>query len=163
MKMNEKGLTMIEVIASVIIITIVLLSIAQLIIRSNITATYNNEKLVAIDLAESILEHLRLENHVVKQTIDQTTETDINPIEIPLKDIGLTAKDTIDKTIYITEMNNQTYQVEAFVLPSNDEHKKVGMYLIVVKVYRVELSTNENLVTVKTLAGNSKIEGFVKI
>lgn len=57
---KESGFTLIEVVASIVIITIVLLSFSQLFIQSNKTAAYNNEKLVAINMAEAELERLKL-------------------------------------------------------------------------------------------------------
>lgn len=57
---KERGFTLIEVVASLVIITIVLLSFSQLFIQSNKTAAYNNEKLVAINMAEAELERLKL-------------------------------------------------------------------------------------------------------
>ncbi|MBD8034550.1 MULTISPECIES: type IV pilus modification PilV family protein [Solibacillus] len=57
---KEEGFTLIEVVSSIVIITIVLLSFSQLFIQSNKTAAYNNEKLVAINMAEAELERLKL-------------------------------------------------------------------------------------------------------
>lgn len=57
---KESGFTLIEVVASIVIITIILLSFSQLFIQSNKTAAYNNEKLVAINMAEAELERLKM-------------------------------------------------------------------------------------------------------
>lgn len=60
MKNNQKGFSLIEVIASIVIISIVLLSFFQLFIQSNKTAVANNEKLVVINLADAILERIKV-------------------------------------------------------------------------------------------------------
>lgn len=164
MKQNEKGISLIEVIASIVIISIILLSIAPLIIRSNVMATYNNEKLATIDLAQTVLERLRVEKDVVKQVV----KSGLADIEIPLDEIGLTglkvAIETNDHNkIYILETDNQTYQVEAYVKPCNEEPKSLGMNLVFVKVNRVEITPDESGVHVKKLTGNSEIEGFVEL
>lgn len=57
---QQRGFSLIEVVAALVIITIVLLSFSQLFIQSNKTAAYNNEKLVAINMAEAELERLKL-------------------------------------------------------------------------------------------------------
>lgn len=60
MKENEKGFSLIEVIASIVIISIVLLSFFQLFIQTNKTAVSNNEKLVVINLADATLERIKV-------------------------------------------------------------------------------------------------------
>lgn len=57
---NEKGFTLIEVVASIIIISIVLLSFSQLFIQSNKSSVQNNDKLITINLAEAELERLKV-------------------------------------------------------------------------------------------------------
>jgi len=56
---NPKGFTLIEVVASIIIITIVLLSFSQIFIQANRTAVTNTEKLVTINLADALLARVR--------------------------------------------------------------------------------------------------------
>ena len=62
---NQKGFSLIEVIASIVIISIVLLSFFQLFVQSNKTAAANNEKLVVINLADAQLERLKLDHTVL--------------------------------------------------------------------------------------------------
>lgn len=56
---KERGFTLIEVVASIVIIGIVLISFSQLFIQSNKTAVYNNEKLVLINFADAELERIQ--------------------------------------------------------------------------------------------------------
>lgn len=56
---KENGFSLIEVVASIVIITIILFSFFQLFIQSNKTAAYNNEKLVLINLADGQLERIQ--------------------------------------------------------------------------------------------------------
>lgn len=70
---NNKGFTLIEVIASLVIITIVLISFAQIFIQANKQASLNNEKLVVINLADAVLEKLKA-TPVQKKTITNVNE-----------------------------------------------------------------------------------------
>mgnify|MGYP002734032960 CR=1 FL=1 len=56
---KERGFTLIEVVASIVIIGIVLISFSQLFIQSNKTAAHNNEKLVLINFADAELERIQ--------------------------------------------------------------------------------------------------------
>ncbi|NLY79831.1 MAG: prepilin-type N-terminal cleavage/methylation domain-containing protein [Lysinibacillus sp.] len=164
MKFNERGLTLVEVIASIVIIAIVLLSMAQLVIQSNKTTAINNEKLVVIDLAEAVLERLKAESHVVKQTIESAPDPDAE-IEIPLDSINfsnLTKKKINGKDHYFIEMNNETYQVIAYAKKCESEISDLGLRPVIVKVKRVERITNGTTV-IKELIGKSEIEGYVEL
>jgi prepilin-type N-terminal cleavage/methylation domain-containing protein len=57
---NERGMTLIEVVASIVIISIVLISFFQLFTQGNTVAARNNEKLVVINLANAELERLKI-------------------------------------------------------------------------------------------------------
>ena len=58
---KERGFSLIEVVASIVIIAILLISFSQLFIQANKTAAYNNEKLVTINLADAALARLQEE------------------------------------------------------------------------------------------------------
>lgn len=58
---EERGFSLIEVVASLVIITIVLLSFSQLFIQSNKTAAYNSEKILLINLADAELERIKID------------------------------------------------------------------------------------------------------
>jgi len=165
MKLNEKGLTLVEVVASLLIITIVLLSVAQLVIQSNKTNSINNEKLVVIDLAETILERLKAENHIVKEAIETASNPD-QEVEIPLSSINmenLSTKKIDGKDCYFVEMNHETYQVNAYARKANkQEISDFGLRPVVVKVKRVEIITN-GTTSIKDLIGKSEIEGYVEL
>lgn len=72
---KERGFTLIEVVASIVIIGIVLISFSQLFIQSNKTAVYNNEKLVTINLADATLTKLKAESFPKNSTI---THAEVN-------------------------------------------------------------------------------------
>lgn len=82
MNKNEKGFSLIEVIASIVIISIVLLSFFQLFIQSNKTAVANNEKLVVINLADAELERLKLDPFTETLPIPNSNSYNINKNKI---------------------------------------------------------------------------------
>lgn len=72
---NDKGFTLVEVVASIVLLTIIILSFAQLIIQSNKVAAVNNEKLVTVNLADAMLAKARATKGVVENTITGSTFT----------------------------------------------------------------------------------------
>lgn len=56
---NEQGLTLIEVIASLVIISIVLISFLGLLLQSTKHTKYNKDKLTEVDVAEQVVADLR--------------------------------------------------------------------------------------------------------
>lgn len=58
-KLSNKGFTLIEVLASIILISIILLSFAQIFMQSNKFMHRNNEQLVVINLADAVVEKLK--------------------------------------------------------------------------------------------------------
>ena len=87
---NEQGFTLVEVVASLAIITIILLSFSTIFITNNKQAITNNEKLVIINLADAQLERFR----AMAKLIDNTT---------PIENIEMNGK-----TYLVTVNYNQT-------------------------------------------------------
>ena len=115
MDANEKGFSLIEVIASIVIISIVLLSFFQLFIQSNNTAVANNEKLVVINLADAQLERLKL-NYSSLTDIDKLTSLN---------------KKTYEITPIV--LNSKTYNTQVLASVTTEE-KNLGLVNIVVTV-----------------------------
>ncbi|WP_409368576.1 prepilin-type N-terminal cleavage/methylation domain-containing protein [Lysinibacillus sp. 38-6] len=59
---SQRGFTLIEVVASLVLISIILLSFAQIFISTNKTAALNNEKLVTVNLADAVLAKVKSES-----------------------------------------------------------------------------------------------------
>lgn len=170
MKLNQKGMTLVEVVASIVIISIVLLSVAQIILQSNKNAHVNNDKLVVINLAESVLERLKVQHYIVSDSLESVTPTEGGQIEIPLENLDiadLTKKtDTSGNTYYLFEINDETYLVNAYTKKEmNEELKELKLQKVQVKVKHVKVKTNSlNQITdIEYLIGTSDIEGYVKL
>lgn len=56
---SQRGISLVEVVAAIVIIGIILISFSQLLIQSNKLAHKNTEKLVTIQLADAMLERLK--------------------------------------------------------------------------------------------------------
>lgn len=70
--LGNKGFTLVETLASMVLLVIILLSFTQLFIQTNEEAKQNNEKLVVINLADGVLEGLK-----VKPMKEIKTATDV--------------------------------------------------------------------------------------
>lgn len=133
---NQKGFSLIEVIASIVIISIVLLSFFQLFVQSNKTAVANNEKLVVINLADAQLERLKL---------DHTVLTDLEKL-----DSKVLNKKIKNFNLEPIILNNKFYSVKVLATVSEAEEN--------LKIVNI-------VVTVTAPNGKTKssVEGYVKL
>ncbi|MDI7741498.1 type II secretion system protein [Lysinibacillus fusiformis] len=139
---ENNGFTLIEVVASIVIVTIVLTSFATLIIQSNKTAVYNNEKLVLIHLADAELERLQA---------------------IPIQSNYSTLQDYLDmnhKRIY--ELNSQFYLIDFEVITPPSGSNELSFQLANV-LTTVSLCKNKSNVTIENCeqGAKSSTEGYV--
>ena len=107
---KERGFTLIEVVASIVIIGIVLISFSQLFIQSNKTAAHNNEKLVTINLADAALVKLKSESFTKDASI-----TDVNQYFVDNSESDRTKK----KPPLEINMNGKKYEVSYTASQSN--------------------------------------------
>lgn len=131
---NEKGLTLVEVLAAVVLISIVLMGFMALFGTTNKFAVTNSEKLVLINLADAHLERLKTD-----------------PV-VYFKDSGFTFPTTpISNTVTSTRtdtINGKVYSVKVDLKPSGQTNAQ---------------SLLDVVVTVKASTSNlsSSVEGFV--
>lgn len=135
---NKQGFTLVEVIVSITILSIIILTFSSIFLFTNNTANRNNEKLVAVHLAKATLESVKGN----PSYYFVLTETGITPGE------GFQFE---NDSIKITQViNNQNYEVK--IKPSRDNGQK-------------ELSLVHVLVETKLLGSKtpitSKVEGYV--
>lgn len=137
---KQAGFTLVEVLASIVLISIILLGVVNLITFTNKTAYSNNSKLVAINLAKASMERIKIEpgsyfdlNKVKQEKITYTSGN----------------CETINcEKLYKLEVNNQTYEVQVEISQNNEEK---ALRLI------------NSVVTVKRFDKNiqSTVEGYV--
>lgn len=68
---NQSGFSLIEVVASVVILSIILISFFQLIIQSNTVVQHNSDRFVLINLADAELERLQVLQFTTIEQFDQ--------------------------------------------------------------------------------------------
>lgn len=142
---NEKGVSLVEVLAGMVIITIILLSSAQIFFQCKKTAEINKNELVVVHLADAMLERLKIENEIVQNSLPEADTWD-REIEISLKNDN---KDYSKMTI-----NNKIYYVNAYITPMTDSHPFIEQKLNLVNVrVNVEDGTGRTC----------EIEGYVEI
>ncbi len=102
---NNKGFSLIEVIASVLIITIILLSFFSLLIQTKKTEVRSNETVVATYIAQAVMEEI----YYLSTTMDyaQNNETIKNLKKLPEKYF----EDDAHKNTLITTSLAQGYQL----------------------------------------------------
>lgn len=128
---NQKGLTLVEVLASLAIISIVLLSFFQILINTSINAVKNNEKLVMIYLAEAELERLK-----------------INPFE------HITKIEKESASLYNTsftrnvKLNDENYKIKIYAF-QDEKEKELNIFNA-----KVEINSDSS-------RNNSSVEGYV--
>ncbi|WP_033828283.1 type IV pilus modification PilV family protein [Bacillus andreraoultii] len=130
--MNEKGISLMEVVVSLAILSIMILTFANLFLFTNKTAVSNDSKIVAIHLAKAELERLKVNSDESKDIISQL-KADSN---------GVYTRERI--------INNQKYKVNFKRTQSIDE-KNMRLLNIVVEV---------SLLNSKPVI-SSKVEGYV--
>ena len=143
---NPKGFTLIEVVAAIIIITIILLSFSQLFIQTNRTAAMNTEKLVTINLADAMLERVRARTYPratdIQSYFVDTTQTNKKLKNPPLE----------------VDLNGRTYSVSYVASQSTAKSKNATFS---------EKDLNLVKVVVTVIAPNGKTkgssEGYVSI
>ena len=131
---KESGFTLIEIIASIVIITLVLLSFSQLFIQSSKTAAHNNEKLVTINLADAALVKLKSESFTKDASItnvNQYFEDNVEPD--PTKKKPPLAIDINGKRYSVSYTASQSDNI-VHVKNSNNTEKDLDLIKVVVTV-----------------------------
>lgn len=138
---KQAGFTLVEILASIVIISIILIGVVNLITFTNKAAYSNNSKLVAVNLAKASMERIKIEpesyfdlNKVNQEKITYTS--------------GKCEPENCEK-LYKLKVNNQTYEVQVEVSQNNEEK---ALHLIN-SVVTVNLLSDRNI--------QSTVEGYV--
>src|SRR5690625_2027305 len=116
---NNSGFTLVEVLASVVIISIIFIGVFQLFTFSAKTATSNQSKLVTSHLAKATIERIKVDHHsfFTQETVNAT------PVKYDM-DLCQTIE-SIDCNLYQFLVNDVQYAVEVTV--SQNENKQVDV------------------------------------
>lgn len=140
---NENGISLIELVASMAIVSLLLISFSQLFIQANKASVHNNEKLVTINLADASLAKLQSETFTKKPALTNPNDYFIDPNE----------KDPAKKRPPIAiVMNGKTYTI-SYKASQSDVSPSSG------KIRYSEKSLNLIKVVVTVTAPDGKIKG----
>ena len=136
---KKDGFTLVEVLAAIVIISIILIGVVNLLNFTNKTAYSNNAKLVSINLAKASMERIKIqpENYFRFEDVSNSKKTFSSDNCVPNNCAPL----------YQLQVNDQTYEVELTINQSNDEK---------------ELQLINSVVTVKLVDDNRTIESTVE-
>lgn len=121
----EKGFTLVEVLASILIISIIFLGVAQLIAFTNKTAVSNNSKLVTTHLAKATIERIKIEPETYF-ALDEL-KTGLTTYS------GENCKPDGCEDLYEFIVNDQTYEVEVKI-SQTDEEKELNLVNVIASV-----------------------------
>lgn len=153
MKLNNKGFTLVEVLVSIVILSIILLTFSNLFVFSNKTSVSNNEKLVAVHLAKATLERIKLDPYsyikhpstagINYETNAVTFSKDNCPITSPCQDL------------FSITINDKKYDVtvKASQKPVAESSEK--------NIKFINIAVNVELVNSNPKV-STKVEGYVK-
>lgn len=138
---NNRGFTLVELLASIIILSIIVIGIFQMFVFSAKTATSNQTKLVTTHLAKATIERIKVDADSY----------------FPSDEVGNTDKFNkgncnnfaeVDCGLFEMKVNDLDYEVEVRV-SQDEEEKELNLINVVVTVLQAE----KNL--------SSKVEGYV--
>lgn len=146
---QQRGLSLVEVIAAIAIVGIILLSFSHILIQTNKIAYKNNEKLITVNLADAMLVRLKSESFTYNSTI-----TNPNNYFVDTTQSDRTKK----KPPTLIKMNDKNYEVNYSASQSNQAITNASNSEKDLKLIRV-------IVTVTAPDGKTKgsSEGYVSI
>lgn len=115
---NEKGVTLVEVLASIVIISIILLGVFSLLTFTNKTAVSNNAKLVSINLAKATIERMKVKPDDYFYNFE---ELKAKTAEFEVVYDHEDCHTSECETLYLPVVNDQTYHVEITVSQTDEE------------------------------------------
>ena len=142
---NENGVTLVEVLASMVIISIILLGVYSLMTFTNKHAVSNNAKLVSINLAKATIERIKIKP---EEYFDVETLTEE---EFPAQGYAFDADNCTPENcsnVYLLRVNDTEYKVEIYLTQDEDERDLKLINVI------VTISLEERNI-------NSVVEGYV--
>lgn len=150
--LNQKGLTLIELLAAITIIGIILIGFVTFFAQSINFSVKVEDNLSSVNIAEKFLYEVKSNNQVIS-ALQSGNEyaCDTNPFTVSGTDLALTIDS--DYNDYFYEVNNNGYYPDVTIC-RNTEEKNLDLYRVHVAVFVYE---NQN----KQLA--SEVHGYINM
>ncbi|MBU5265695.1 type IV pilus modification PilV family protein [Virgibacillus proomii] len=130
---QQRGFTLVEVLASLVILSIVLIGVSNLFIFTNKTAVTNNEKLLVMNLSKATMERMKMEPFAYIKKSEQFNEPMTYTYETCKQQHLAQCEQRYQPTI-----NNKRYLVEITASQSKDSYvvneEKLGLINVIVTV-----------------------------
>jgi prepilin-type N-terminal cleavage/methylation domain-containing protein len=149
--LSNKGFTLLEVLVSLVILSIIILTFANFFLLSNKTAVSNNDDLVAVNLAKATLEKIQINPFLyIKDPRDGNIDYENNPITFNIDNCPV--NNSSCQNLFSSTINNETYSISVTASQkSSDGDKNLNLINVVVEV---KLDNSKPMIS-------SKIEGYV--
>lgn len=147
---NEQAFSLVEILASVVLISIVLIGVLNLFIFTNKTAVTNNDKLVAINLAKATIERMKIkpDDFFPLPNEEPAPEYVGRDAENPIHYDGTHCLSEECENLYAREINDVTYNVKVSISQDSIEQN----LRLINAVVRVEHSDKKI---------SSTVEGYI--
>lgn len=127
---NERGFTLVEVLVSLVILSIVLMSFIAIFGNTNKLAVRNSEKLVVINLADAYLEKIQID-----------PKATISPTVFPSTTVALPYTKTYNQALTV---NGKNYDI-LIKVSQNTEDNKLSLYNAIVTVRAVNSKVSSSV------------------
>ena len=132
---NNKGFTLVEILVSVTILMMVGTMFFQFFVFSQKVTTDNKEKLVAINLAQSVLEQIKNSKDAYPEITEANVHASISyPKKYDLETVCISG-DTTCTQRYKKTVNGVTYQIVIEVGEELDGSEGIPLHPVEVKIY----------------------------
>ncbi|NLJ19320.1 prepilin-type N-terminal cleavage/methylation domain-containing protein [Globicatella sulfidifaciens] len=138
---SEKGFTLIEILASISLITIIIIAVSTAFINyANFTKILEN-KLTSVHVAEELVTVIK-NNDELAQLLNSTNEYNTGcatPKQVPLN--------VLPSVSAIYELNNSQYKPTISICQSTDEEKQLGLYRVKIDIANTSGTDQASLFT----------------
>lgn len=141
---NEKGFSLIEVLAGFVIISFILLSFMQVFVNTSRLANNNSEKLVVVNLAHAYLERLKINPYEFIEKPSMTLTPKYKSVNGGKQIYSASTCSSFECDIFETIINDQHYEVQIVASQSPNENK-IGLVNIEVTIKSVTSSLSSSV------------------
>ena len=142
---SEKGFTLIEILASISLITIIIIAVSTAFINyANFTKILEN-KLTSVHVAEELVTVIK-DNEELAQLLKSTNDYNTGcatPKPVPLDE----SPSVLPSVSAIYELNNSQYKPTISICQSTDEEKQLGLYRVKIDIANTSGTDQASLFT----------------